>query len=38
MSEGYMYCLISLNRCPPIQNIKQNVEQYWASDFVRQRA
>jgi hypothetical protein len=26
MNDGYMYCLISLNRCPPIQKIKQDVE------------
>ncbi|RKZ93251.1 MAG: hypothetical protein DRR19_01720 [Candidatus Parabeggiatoa sp. nov. 1] len=26
MSDGYMYCFISLNRCPPIQKIKQDVE------------
>jgi len=31
MNDGYMYCLISLNRCPPIQKIKQDVEQYWTS-------
>jgi hypothetical protein len=30
MSDGYIYCLISLNRCPPIQKLKENVEQYWA--------
>ncbi len=29
MNDGYMYCLISLNNCPPIQKIKQDVEDYW---------
>jgi len=28
MNDGYMYCLISLKRCPPIQKIKQDVEQF----------
>lgn len=28
MNDGYMYCFISLNRCPPIKKIKQDVEQF----------
>lgn len=28
MNDGYMYCLISLKRCSPIQKIKQDVERY----------
>jgi len=31
MNDGYMYCLISLKKCPSIQKIKQDVEQYWDS-------
>lgn len=28
MNDGYMYCLVSLYRCPPIQQIKQDVENF----------
>jgi hypothetical protein len=31
MNDGYMYCLISLKRGPPIKKIKQDVVQYWDS-------
>ena len=31
LNDGYMYCLISLNRCPQMQKIKQDVELYRVS-------
>ncbi len=31
VNDGYMYCLISLNRCHPMQQIRKDVERYRVS-------